>query len=88
MCVLEIPIFLYWAFAVIRDQVVSWEPRGETVLETGDRGMLTQQPCSTCFMLIPGLCAGDPTWPHGDRSLVLRELGVMVEGVGRLERWR
>ena len=39
-------------------------------------------------MLIPGLCAGDPTWLHADRSLVLRELGVMVEGVGRLERWR
>ena len=50
--------------------------------------MLTQQPWSTCSMLIPGLCAGHPTWPHGDRSLVLRELGVMVEGVGRLARWR
>lgn len=37
-------------------------------------------------MVIPGLCAGDPTWTWADRSLVLRELVVTMERVGRVER--
>lgn len=37
-------------------------------------------------MVIPGLCAGDPAWTWADRSLVLRELVVTMERVGRVER--
>lgn len=60
--------------------------RRNSYRNSGDRGMFTQQPWSTCSMVIPGLCAGDPTWTWADRSLVLRELVVTMERVGRVER--